>query len=280
MPVLRLKESSIYYEINGKAKRTLFFIHGFTCDHSDWNFQVQQLSNAYRVVTCDLRGHGLSTGDESGFTIEALAGDISLLFKALGIQQTVLIGHSMGCRVALETYLQNPRTIAGIVLIDGNNLSQGNTTGIGEAKRRTIEKQGYTEYIKSTFAGMFFGDSNVKMKDRIIERALKLDPKFGINLLSNAPEWDSAKIEVALSELKVPLLVLQSTGYSANYERISLKKGDTTPWLQLVNKLVPSAKIKIMSGYGHFVMLEAPDAISKLINSFASGLKNIELHNT
>jgi len=50
MPVMHLKEANIYYESTGTGKPPLIFIHGFTCDHSDWDFQVKALSGASQVV--------------------------------------------------------------------------------------------------------------------------------------------------------------------------------------------------------------------------------------
>lgn len=58
MPIMRLKEAGIYYESTGTDKPPRVFIHGFTCDHSDWDFQVKRFSGMNQVVTCDLRGHG------------------------------------------------------------------------------------------------------------------------------------------------------------------------------------------------------------------------------
>ena len=273
MPLMRLKEVNIYYEFTGVGKQTLFFVHGFTCDHSDWHFQVQRLSDAYQVVTCDLRGHGQSTGDSPGCTIETLARDIGTLLNVLSLREVVLIGHSMGCRVVLETYLRNPQLVAGIILVDGSLMGKGNAKDAQETARRSIEKIGYAEYARRNFANMFFGNYDVALKNRIIERALRLNPEFGTSLRISFPGWDAAKMETALSELKVPLLVVQSTGINASSERFSLKRGDTTSWLELVRGLVPAARIEIISGYGHFVMLEAPDATSELIDSFAAKLR-------
>jgi pimeloyl-ACP methyl ester carboxylesterase len=176
----------------------------------------------------------------------------------------------MGCRVVLETYLQNPQLVAGIFFVDGSQMGKGNPRDAVETARKTVEKIGYPAYARSTFANMFFEDYDVSLKNRIIDRALRLNPEFGISLLSNLIGWDAAKMETALLELKVPLLLIQSTGINASNERYSLKKGATTPWLDLVRKLVSQARIEILPGYGHFNMLEAPDATNELIASFAA----------
>jgi pimeloyl-ACP methyl ester carboxylesterase len=265
---MTLPDAAIYYESTGGGKPPLVFIHGFTCDHTDWHFQVKRLSSTNRVVTCDLRGHGRSTGGKPGVTIEDQARDMGNLLNTLKIRDAILIGHSMGCRVCLETGRQNPGLVAGIVFVDGSQRGKGDPTEAVASIKKAAEGGGYPAYMRNTFAGMFFGKYDVSFKNRIIERALALNPDFGISLRSNFAGWDAAKMEPALSELKVPLFLIQSTGINASNERYSLKKGDTNPWLETVRRLVPSVRIEILPGYGHFNMLEAPDAVSELIASF------------
>jgi pimeloyl-ACP methyl ester carboxylesterase len=272
MPVLHLKEADIYYESTGNVNPPLVFIHGFTCDHTDWDFQVKRLSGTNRVITIDLRGHGQSTGDKPGCTIEDMARDTVSLLNSLNVRDAILIGHSMGCRVCLETPMQNPKLVAGVVLVDGSYQVRGNPADVAETMRKALEKTGYPAYARDTFGGMFFGDYDVALKNHAVARALKLDPEFGISLRSSFAGYDASKMEPSLAALKVPLLVIQSTGVDAKSERYSLKKGDTNPWLDMVKRLVPSSRIEILPGRGHFVMLEAPDAVNELIASFAAQL--------
>jgi pimeloyl-ACP methyl ester carboxylesterase len=273
MPIMHLKEVKevdIYYESTGIGNPPLVFIHGFTCDHSDWDFQVKRLSDTNRVIACDLRGHGQSTGGKPCCTIEDLARDTANLLEALDIRNAILIGHSMGCRVCLEIPMQYPKLVAGVVLVDGSHQVRGNPSDAAETMKKALEKTGYPAYARNTFGGMFFGDYDASLKNHAVERALKLDPEFGIGLRSSFAGWDATRMERELSELKVPLLLIQSTGVDAKGERYSLKKGDTNPWLDMVKRFVPSSTIEILPGHGHFIMLEAPDATSELIASFAA----------
>ena len=80
-------------------------------------------------------------------------------------------------------------------------------------------------------------------------------------------------METALSSVKIPLLVIQSTGLNKNLERYSLNKGDNTSWTDLVKRLVPEAKIEIIPGHGHFIMLESPIETTQLIISFIEKIR-------
>ena len=268
MSVLHLDEVDLYYESVGNGNTPLVFIHGYTCDHSDWDTQVKYLIDTCKIVICDLRGHGQSTGIDTSGTIEDFSKDVESLMRFLNLQGAVLIGHSMGCRIALETYLRNPSSVAGIILIEGSRMGEGDPNALIASVTKTMEQIGFQEYTRDSFAGMFLAKYNTTLKDRIIARALKFDPHYGIRVRCNISGWDAAKMEPALTKLRVPLLVIQSTGLNNNLERYSLKTGDNTSWTDLVKRLVPAAKIEIITGHGHFIMLEAPDHTCELIISF------------
>jgi pimeloyl-ACP methyl ester carboxylesterase len=277
MSILHLKEVDLYYESIGCGNPPLVFIHGYTCDHTDWEFQVKRLRDTYQVVTCDLRGYGQSTGVNTNGTIEDFASDVNSLIRTLNLRGAILIGHSMGCRVVLETYLQNPGSVSGIILIDGSRMGQGNPQEVVAAFKKSIEQIGFQKFTRHEFNGMFLGEFDTIMKDRLTARAINLDPQYCIRVRSGFPGWDAAKMESALSNLKVPLLIIQGTGINENLKRYSLKKGDNTSWLNLVKRLVPTAGIEIIPDRGHFIMLEAPDRTCELIISFAEKLKKRRL---
>ncbi len=273
MSILHLNEVDLYYESIGNGSPPLVFIHGYTCDHTDWDLQLKHLRDTYQIVTCDLRGHGQSKGINMSGTIEEFASDVENLMEALNLRGAVLIGHSMGCRVALETYLRNPSSITGIILLECSRQGEGNPKAVVAALTKSIEQIGFPEYIRHNFAGMFFGEYDTTLMERVLARAMKMDPQYAIRVRSNFFSWDAAKMELALSNLRVPLLVIQSTGRNKNLERYSLKVGDSTSWLDLVKRLVPTARIKIIPGHGHFINMEAPDRTCELIISFIEKLK-------
>lgn len=257
------------YERTGAGAPPLVFVHGFACAHADWRHQVAQFATRHSVVACDLRGHGASPGDPASCDIEHYGADVAALLAALDLRQAVLIGHSMGCRVVLQACLDAPERVAGLVLVDGS--FQG-TAGAQaeEAARGAVAAAGYAAFVRPLFAGMFFAPS--PEADRIIERALKLPEEIGAVLFPRMVGWDARRMAPALASVAVPLLVIQSTYVTAARERVPLAAGQVTPWLELVRREAPRAKIEIVPGVGHFTMLEAPDRVNALIAGFVAGL--------
>ena len=60
----------ISYTSEGHGEPAIVFIHGWTCDHTHWRFQVPEFSKWFRVITIDLPGHGASGADRRSWSID------------------------------------------------------------------------------------------------------------------------------------------------------------------------------------------------------------------
>ncbi len=100
--------AKIYYEDQGEGQPILL-VHGWMCSSKFWRKNVPELANTFRVVTLDLRGHGNSSKTLTGHTIGQYARDVRGLIEHLGLQETVLVGWSMGGPVVLSYYEQYGR---------------------------------------------------------------------------------------------------------------------------------------------------------------------------
>ncbi len=74
----------------------------------------------------------------------------------------------------------------------------------------------------------------------------------------------------ALAAVKVPLLLVQSTRMLGGGKRAPLQVGESTPWLDLVRRQAPHARIEIIPGMGHFPQLEAPQIVNNYLEELIS----------
>jgi len=86
-----------------------------------WKYVIEQLADHYRVVLWDYRGHGRSTRqidfDRHDLSIERHAADLEAVLDDAGVHRpALLMGHSMGCQVALELCRNAPERVAGLGL--------------------------------------------------------------------------------------------------------------------------------------------------------------------
>jgi pimeloyl-ACP methyl ester carboxylesterase len=270
MAYMKLQGTRFFYERQGDGNPPLVFVHGYACSHDDWQRQVDFFRTRQCVVTCDLRGHGASDGDPAHCDIETYGADISALLHALDLPPALLIGHSLGCRVVLQAYLEAPQRVAGLVLVDGSRLGTGDPLAAEQAMHQQMQTLGYTAMLEGLFASMFLEGSDPALKQRILSRALALPEAIGAVLFPRLVGWDARYMDAALSQVAVPLLVLQSTYVNPQRVRVPLQPGASTPWLELVRRHVPTAQIEIVSGVGHFTMLEAPEAVHQMLAAFVA----------
>ncbi|MCL4501643.1 MAG: alpha/beta hydrolase [Deltaproteobacteria bacterium] len=248
-------------------------VHGFTCSHEDWRYQLDYFQKSHRVIAPDLRCHGRSSCDlPSSCTIKNCADDLQALLKALNLKDSVLIGHSIACRVVLQTYLEAADRIAALVLMEGSKMP-GETPEAGkESATRQIEAVGYKAFLQQGFAAMFLPRSSPRLVREIVDRSLAFPEEAGRTLWIDHGGWDAQYLEEALSGLRVPLLLLQSTKFVDDKVRIPLEPGEISPWMEFVRRHVPSVKIKVIPNTGHFLMLEAPGPVNIALEGFLTAL--------
>ncbi|HKH59165.1 MAG TPA: alpha/beta hydrolase [Rubrobacter sp.] len=103
----------------GEGSDPLVCLHGITAQHRAFNAAARHLGSSHGLVGVDLRGRGDSDKPDSGYGLEAHASDVVRVFDHLELQSAVLVGHSMGAFVALETAILYPDRVRALVLLDG-----------------------------------------------------------------------------------------------------------------------------------------------------------------
>jgi pimeloyl-ACP methyl ester carboxylesterase len=99
------------------ALPALVFIHGVALDHSVWQWQSRYFAHhGFAVLAVDLPGHGRSPGAPRT-TVAAMADWIAALVEAAGLPKAILVGHSMGSLVALDTALRHGERVAKLALL-------------------------------------------------------------------------------------------------------------------------------------------------------------------
>lgn len=116
MEKILVNNVTLAYTRRGKGT-PLVLVHGFPLDSSSWNEITPFLEDTFDIILPDLRGFGQSTTIESPYTISDMADDLAGLLDHLGIEKTMLAGHSMGGYVALAFAKKYPQRINGLGLI-------------------------------------------------------------------------------------------------------------------------------------------------------------------
>jgi pimeloyl-ACP methyl ester carboxylesterase len=94
---------------------------GVLCDGFIWKYLWDDLARVVPLAHWHYRGHGRSGApvDPQCVSVAALARDLGQVRKHIGDPPCVLVGHSLGCQVALEAYRQRPDKVRALILVCG-----------------------------------------------------------------------------------------------------------------------------------------------------------------
>jgi len=111
----------------GGSGEWLILLHGLASQAHIWDLVAPRLSDTFRVVAIDQRGHGLSDKPDSGYDFATITSDLDAILNVLNAsrRRAVLAGHSWGGNVALQYAVDHPDRVSGLVLIDGGFLQIG-----------------------------------------------------------------------------------------------------------------------------------------------------------
>ena len=115
--LLELSGCTIHYWTGGKADAPLVALtHGATVDHREWEATLPVVGRKFRLLTWDVRGHGLSR--PARFDLKEAEADLVALLDKLQIEQAIFVGHSMGGNLHQELVFHHPERVKAMVFLD------------------------------------------------------------------------------------------------------------------------------------------------------------------
>jgi len=155
MPTLNRNGVNIYYEIHGSGP-TMLLTHGFSATTEMWRPNIDELSQRYRLIVWDMRGHGQSDGpsDPSLYSEALTVGDMAALLDASEAQQAIIGGHSLGGFMSLAFHLAHPERVKALMLFDTGPGYKKDDVRAGwnkraEAMARNFEEKGLSALGRS-----------------------------------------------------------------------------------------------------------------------------------
>jgi pimeloyl-ACP methyl ester carboxylesterase len=240
----------ITYEMQGDGTTTLVFVHGWSCDRTYWKGQVAPFSRNYKVVAIDLAGHGESAFGRKHWTMEAFGEDVASVVKALDLKKVIMIGHSMGSVVIAEAARHLPGRVAGLVMVDQyKNLGPGMTREEVEllATRLRIH---FTDSVRAFVRRMFLPGADSSLAEWVATDMSSAPPAVALEAFENTLNY-SRRMPQTLSELKLPVIAINDNRRATDLQ--SMKQY--------------GVEVMVMSGVGHFLMMEDPGKFNELLET-------------
>lgn len=237
----------------------VIILHGLFGFSDNWQTIAKSLASQYLVITPDLRNHGRSP-HLSSHTYEEMAEDLRLFMENHWMHSAVLIGHSMGGKVAMQMALNHPDMVEKLVVVDiAPGKAADNHSGIFEAllgidlsvmqARADIES-----YLVSRIPDM--GTRQFLLKNITRNDDGKFAWKMNLPVLwRHFPDILDA---VTGEPFDKPALFVR--GDRSDY----IKDADTA----LIMTLFPQAEITTIPNAGHWVHADKPNELTAVISEF------------
>jgi len=246
---------SLYCESSGSGSRKICFVHGFTQTGKSWSDAANYIADTTNTFI-DAPDHGESQGtsltlQESGDAIAKIA------------HGKVLIGYSMGARMALHAAIQHPQSIAGLVLVSGtagieDDSERAARVQTDDALAQHIESVGTSVFIEEwirqpLFAESEFGDDEIQ--DRCRNTAASLASSLRMcGTGQQDPLWSR------LHTIDMPVLLIagsRDTKFTAIATRM--------------HELIPQSTLSILDNAGHNAHLDQPIAFGESVKAWLQG---------
>jgi pimeloyl-ACP methyl ester carboxylesterase len=239
----------IHYDVAGLGSPALVFVHGWSCDRTYWERQMEAFQSNHLVVALDLAGHGDSGLDRKVWSMEAFGKDVASVVEKLDLNEVILIGHSMGGSVILEAERIVPRRVSALIAVDTffnveMILSQEQADQFLLPFRldfRSTTRNYVTGY-------MFTPDTDASLKEAIATDMSLAPPEVATESLVHLVRYDTPS---ALQNLGAPIHCINSDKYATEVDT--------------ARQYAPSFDVSVLPGASHFLMMENPEAFNRLL---------------
>src|SRR6059036_2516131 len=221
----------------------LVFLHAFPFNRSMWEPQRKALSNRFRVISVDLRGHGESDAPLWHYNMDQFADDIKGLLDHLAIQQAVLVGLSMGGYVMFALYRKHRKRVKGLVFADTRaEPDSPEQTAWRFRLAQRVYKDGAGAVVEEMLPKLL-AQTSYQTKRELVEqvRAIMTGSQIsGIvgDLMAIAKRPDSTRL---LKEITCPTLVLVGAMDALTSPAENQRIADGIPGARF--QIIPSAEI-------------------------------------
>ncbi|MCU1717955.1 3-oxoadipate enol-lactonase [Pseudomonas sp. 5P_3.1_Bac2] len=214
MATLQLADGVLNYQIDGPAAAPVLVLsNSLGTTLGMWDEQIPQLSQSFRVVRYDTRGHGGSSVTDGPYRIEQLGRDVLALLDALKVERAAYCGLSMGGLIGQWLGINAPERFSHIVLCN-TAAKIGNAEG-WNARIATVTAggaQAMAELRDGSIARWFtpqFSAANPVVAERIVSMLASTNPA---GYAANCAAVRDADFREQLGQIQAKTLIICGTG--------------------------------------------------------------------
>ena len=257
MPTIQANGIGVNYSIDGpRDATTVTLSNSLLSNYSMWDAQMPVLTERYRVLRYDTRGHGATEVTLGPYTFELLTEDAYALHQALGIEQTHFVGLSMGGMIGQLLAVRHPELLLSVTLCD--TTSHMPHKSIWDDRIEAAQSGGIEAVVDGTLERWFTAAMHQRDPDEIARIATMIRGTTVDGFCANChaiKEMDQTGI---LSGITTPTLIIVGADDPA-----------TTPEMaRVIHAEIEGSELAILPDAAHLANIEQTDAFNDVLMNF------------
>ena len=255
--------------LSGRGGRAILFAHGFGCDQNMWRFMAPAFEAEYRVVLFDHVGAGRSDigayDREKYGTLDGYAVDVLEICEELGLEDVVLVGHSVSAMIAVLAATRQPARFHALVLV-GPSPRYIDAEGYrGGFSRVDIEEllsaldSNYLGWSSATAPAIMANPDRPELAQELTNSFCRTDPEIAKQFARVTFLSDN---RADLSAVTIPTLILQCTDDIIAPAAVG----------EFIHAQMPNSELVQLNATGHCPNLSAPEETTAAVKNFLGRL--------
>lgn len=248
----------------------ILLLHGTGASTHSFDALADRLASSFRVVMCDLPGHGFSSAPRAArMALPAVAEAVAALLRAVDCVPALIVGHSAGAAIGVRMIASGALAPQAFVSIAGALAPFGGPAGlIFPVMAKLLNLNPFAPHFfahggasRSRVLSLIKGTgSSISEKGVDYYARLLAHPGHIAGALGMMANWDLTRMADDLAALNVPALYLSGAGDKA------VPGSDA----ERASRLSPKGRLETLAGVGHLAHEEAPDQVAERILQFAA----------
>jgi 3-oxoadipate enol-lactonase len=223
-----------------------------------WGYQVPLLSQRFRVILYDVRGHGESEASGDNCSLEELAADVVQLLDHLSIERTAFVGISLGGMIGQILALTAPDRLSALVLCSTGSEADETMQTIFEQRIETVRLKGLESQVEPTLGRW--------LTPEFLQSAPRTAAWIGDLIRSTSPEGfigccralQKLNVTERLREIKVPTLLIPG----------EKDQGFPPSALEAIRERIGGSRLQILRGAAHLGIVEQAHRFNEILLPF------------
>jgi pimeloyl-ACP methyl ester carboxylesterase len=265
MPFVQNGNVAIHYEVHGRGTPLLFFSET-ACVGDIWEtFQVPEFSRDHLAITHDYRGTGKSSRPTIQYSCDDVVDDATAILRHLNAGPAILLGHSMGGRVAMLMALKYPDQVKSLIVASVGPGVPG-APSIPLKMCKEMVEWGYERYVREHTLEVGWTPQYIERRRDRVERFLeiRMNNLPGLeDYLRHVVARQACDLSRRICEIRHPTLVIVG-----EHDHGSATGASHRIAAEAFAKDLPNGRFAVIANEAHNYFMTNPDEAHRIIRQF------------